>query len=98
MLLLLLLLLEEEEVSALPVELSDGEGVCWRVVVMTLVGPPCHLVLLRLLPLPLPENGQPLPEDDELLLLLLLLEASGDTEEDLGLHTNRPLRYEPWSG
>lgn len=87
---LLLLLLEEEEVSALPVELSDGEGVCWRVVVMTLVGPPCHLVL------PLPENGQPLTEDDELLLLLLLLlEACGDTEEDLGLHTNRPLRYEP---
>lgn len=92
MLLLLLLLLEEEEVSALPVELSDGEGVCWRVVVMTLVGPPCHLVLL-----PLPEKGQPFPEDDE-LLLLLLLEASGDTEEDRGLQTKRPLRYEPWSG
>lgn len=92
MLLLLLLLLEEEEVSALPVELSDGEGVCWRVVVMTLVGPPCHLELL-----PLPEKGQPLPEDDE-LLLLLLLEASGDTEEDRGLQTKRPLRYEPWSG
>lgn len=92
MLLLLVLLLEEEEVSALPVELSDGEGVCWRVVVMTLVGPPCHLVLL-------PEKGQPpLPEDDELLLLLLLLEASGDTEEDRGLQTKRPLRYEPWSG
>lgn len=92
MLLLLLLLLEEEEVSALPVELSDGEGVCWRVVVMTLVGPPCHLVLLPLLP----EKGQPLTEDDELLLLLLLLlEASGDTEEDRGLQTKRPLRYEP---
>lgn len=87
MLLLLLLLLEEEEVSALPVELSDGEGVCWRVVVMTLVGPPCHLALL-----PLPEKGQPL------LLLLLLLEANGDTEEDRGLQTKRPLRYEPWSG
>lgn len=93
LLLLPLLLLEEEEVSALPVELSDGEGVCWRVVVMTLVGPPCHLLLL-----PLPEKGQPLPDDDELLLLLLLLEASGDTEEDRGLQTKRPLRYEPWSG
>lgn len=91
MLLLVLLLaaLEEEEVSALPVELSDGEGVCWRVVVMTLVGPLCHTLLLLLLALD--ENGHPLPEEEE-LLLLLLLEVSGETDEDRGLHTRRPLR------
>lgn len=89
MLVLLLAVLEEEEVSALPVELSDGEGVCWRVVVITLVGPLCHLLLLLLLA----ENGQPLPEEDE-LLLLLLLEVSGETDEDRGLQTRRPLRYE----
>lgn len=86
MLVLLLAVLEVEEVSALPVELSDGEGVCWRVVVMTLVGPFCHL-----LPALLAENGQPLPEEDE-LLLLLLLEVSGETDEDRGLHTRRLFR------
>lgn len=85
--LLLAVLEEDEEVSALPVELSDGEGVCWRVVVITLVGPLCHL-----LPAPFAENGQPLPEDE--LLLLLLLEVRGETDEDRGLHTRRPLRYE----
>lgn len=89
MLVLLHAVLEEEEVSALPVELSDGDGVCWRVVVITLVGPLCHLLLL-----PLDENGHPLPEEDE-LLLLLLLEVNGETDEDRGLHTRRPLRYGP---